>query len=259
MANVGWIGLHRKITEHWIFPHLRKFTEFEAWIYLLLHASFADSKVKDGNQLIFVKRGELLTSEQKLGYLWLWDRDKVRKFLKLLQTDGMISKNSNQKFTIITICNYDSYQDFTTAKQQQANSTTTADQQHRNTLEEGKEDKEDKKSKEDGKAIRFIPPTLEMVINKMTEKLDDFTAQGEAQKFISYYESNGWKVGKNKMKSWEAAAAGWVSRMSENKNFNNGTHQQPFTASKQSRNSESVNALLGSLADDFERIRNEGN
>jgi len=92
------------------------------------------------------------------------------------------------------------------------------------TVQQSKEEKSKvKESKEEeSKEKRFLPPTLEMVINKMTEKLDDFTAQGEAQKFIAYYESNGWKVGENKMKSWEAAAAGWVSRMSENKNFNNG-------------------------------------
>lgn len=34
----------------------------------------------------------------------------------------------------------------------------------------------------------------------------------EARKFWSFYESNGWKVGKNPMKKWRAAAAGWISR-----------------------------------------------
>lgn len=66
----------------------------------------------------------------------------------------------------------------------------------------------------------FSPPTKEDVILAMVEKLDDFTAMGEADKFINFYESNNWKVGKNKMKNWKAAAAGWISRM---KNFNNGT------------------------------------
>lgn len=43
-----------------------------------------------------------------------------------------------------------------------------------------------------------------------------FLAKGsnslEADKFFNYYESNGWKVGKNPMKNWMAAAAGWISR-----------------------------------------------
>tara|TARA_R110000737_G_scaffold271423_2_gene278492 strand:- start:1033 stop:1824 length:792 start_codon:yes stop_codon:yes gene_type:complete len=32
----------------------------------------------------------------------------------------------------------------------------------------------------------------------------------EAEKFFNYYESNGWKVGKNPMKNWKAAAANWL-------------------------------------------------
>jgi hypothetical protein len=63
---------------------------------------------------------------------------------------------------------------------------------------------------------RFTPPTREEVVNHMATKLDDFTAQGQADKFINFYESNGWKVGKNPMKKWKAAASNWVANM---KNF----------------------------------------
>ena len=33
----------------------------------------------------------------------------------------------------------------------------------------------------------------------------------EAEKFFNYYESNGWKVGKNSMKNWKAAANNWIT------------------------------------------------
>jgi uncharacterized protein YdaU (DUF1376 family) len=33
----------------------------------------------------------------------------------------------------------------------------------------------------------------------------------EAKKFFNYYESNGWKVGKNPMKNWKAAANNWIT------------------------------------------------
>jgi hypothetical protein len=36
-------------------------------------------------------------------------------------------------------------------------------------------------------------------------------------RFINFYESNGWKVGKNKMVSWESAITGWHTRDQENK------------------------------------------
>lgn len=71
-------------------------------------------------------------------------------------------------------------------------------------------EKEEKKKREG-----FAPPALDDVVQYMTKKLDDFTAMGEAQNFINYYSSNGWKVGKNKMIDWPAAARGWMSRMKE--------------------------------------------
>ncbi len=148
MANVGWIGLHRKITEHWLFPQFRIFSEFEAWLYLLLQANFSDSKLKDGNVIFTIKRGEILTSEKKLGIVWLWDRNKVRRFLNILQKDGMIFKKSSTKFTIITICKYDNYQDFRTTDEQRMNNKRTTDEQRMNTSEEGKEGKEGKEGEE---------------------------------------------------------------------------------------------------------------
>lgn len=37
----------------------------------------------------------------------------------------------------------------------------------------------------------------------------------EADKFMNHYESNGWKVGPNKMSSWKSAAANWKIRWEE--------------------------------------------
>jgi hypothetical protein len=69
----------------------------------------------------------------------------------------------------------------------------------------------------------FSPPAKEDVILVMSEKLDEFTAMGEAEKFMNHYQSNGWKVSKNKMKDWKAAVRNWISRM---KNFKHGTYKQ---------------------------------
>ena len=46
---------------------------------------------------------------------------------------------------------------------------------------------------------------------------------GEVQKFINHYESNGWRVGKNPMKSWPAALNNWKLRRNEHGNTNNHT------------------------------------
>ena len=62
----------------------------------------------------------------------------------------------------------------------------------------------------------------DIIINKSKCKLEDALEyfsirlgidQGkiEAEKFFNYYESNGWKVGKNSMKNWKAAANNWIT------------------------------------------------
>jgi len=40
-------------------------------------------------------------------------------------------------------------------------------------------------------------------------------AETEVDKFLAYYGSNGWRVGKNRMKSWPHALAGWAARSRE--------------------------------------------
>jgi len=72
-------------------------------------------------------------------------------------------------------------------------------------------DKELDKEKE--KKSRFTPPTQPEVSEYMIEIL----AKDDSQRFIDYYTSNGWMVGRNKMKDWKATVRNWVAR-SDNKN-----------------------------------------
>jgi hypothetical protein len=53
--------------------------------------------------------------------------------------------------------------------------------------------------------------TFEQVYEYMAIRIGTEVAKLEAEKFVNYYESNGWKVGKNPMKSWGAAANNWIT------------------------------------------------
>ena len=55
---------------------------------------------------------------------------------------------------------------------------------------------------------RFAPPTVDEVDVYAAEK----GLRIDAQRFVDFYESKGWMVGKNKMKDWKAAVRGWCSR-----------------------------------------------
>lgn len=107
----GWIKIYRKIQDSFIWD-LEKYSKGQAWIDLILMANQADSTVLFGGKFITLKSGQFLTSMQKLSRKWRWDRRTVRKFLKILVDEDMICLRSNNRNTLITINNYNIYQEF---------------------------------------------------------------------------------------------------------------------------------------------------
>ena len=62
---------------------------------------------------------------------------------------------------------------------------------------------------------RFKPPTLQEVKAYCIERNNDI----DPERFIDFYESKGWMVGKNKMKDWKAAVRSWESRNKKKDKF----------------------------------------
>ena len=99
------------------------------------------------------------------------------------------------------------------------------------------------------RAVGFKKPTLDELNNRILEM--DY--QVDAIKFFNYYESNGWKVGRNKMKSWSSALATW--------NSNNDTKQQskqPMQTYKQKDEAHTRN-VVNSYLDSGYSLRDSHN
>ena len=72
--------------------------------------------------------------------------------------------------------------------------------------------------KENNKRKNFKKPSLEEVKKYCLERNNNI----DAENFVDYYNSNGWKVGKNSMKDWKAAIRTWEKRNNggnNNKNY----------------------------------------
>jgi hypothetical protein len=65
--------------------------------------------------------------------------------------------------------------------------------------------KETETEKGGGAGKKFVPPTIDEVEDYIKEKGYNI----DAERFVAYYKSNGWKVGKNQMKDWKAAIITW--------------------------------------------------
>lgn len=80
---------------------------------------------------------------------------------------------------------------------------------------------------------RFIPPS----VNEVSQYCHERGNHVDPQRFVDYYTSNGWMVGKNKMKDWKAAVRTW-----EQKDKQNGRPVAP----------KSTNPFLDMVGDSYE-------
>jgi hypothetical protein len=146
----GHLKLSRGITEHWVW---KRADYFQAWTWLLLNARYAEGEKTDliDNKLVTWKRGELIASIRFLQQNWRWkSKTSVENFLKKLEKDKMIVRNSGQGIGHLTICNYESYND---SKDSKKDSRGTAQGQQRDSTrtEEGQDSKKGKERKKERK------------------------------------------------------------------------------------------------------------
>ena len=81
--------------------------------------------------------------------------------------------------------------------------------------------------REGEKATRFSPPSLDEV----RDEIERAGYEVDPERFIAHYESNGWRVGPNKMKSWKSALVTWHKRQKEE----DAKRQSLFPRASQSR------------------------
>lgn len=61
---------------------------------------------------------------------------------------------------------------------------------------------------------RMARPTIEELVSEFVGRVTGPIDQAKA--FFNHYESNGWRVGKNPMKSWKHAVTNWITRGKQN-------------------------------------------
>lgn len=111
MKHMGYISVYRSIWNHWLWEE-KPFAKGQAWIDLLLLANYKDEKFGYKDQVIEGKRGTIYRSITYLADRWGWGRDKTKRFLTQLESDGMVEVQTSTHRTTIFIRNYQYFQDF---------------------------------------------------------------------------------------------------------------------------------------------------
>jgi DNA-binding transcriptional MerR regulator len=184
----GWIKIHRKFLE---WQWFEKTEAVHLFIYLLLKANHKDLEW----QGITIKRGQFVTSSNKISIDTGISIQAIRTLLKKFENTNEIFVKSTNKFSIVTICKYDSYQD----ENDQANKQTTNKQQTNNKqLTTNKNDKKEKNSKElildkwIDYRMSIKKPIKEQTIQSLLNKMNNFSDQ-ECSSVINLSIENGWQ------------------------------------------------------------------
>lgn len=193
----GFIPISRKLFNNFLWVEKREFSHAEAWIDLLQLARFEANSTKEviNGRVIEYERGERPLSLRLLADRWTWSKNRVDKFLNLLVSERMIRKRTAQgtaigttsgtgngtRQTIITICNYESYNSVS-KKEGQPPGQPKGQQQGQ--LAGQSRDKYNKEKKEYiEKIISLFPSFSDFDLDYITEELaDTFTTWIEYKK-----------------------------------------------------------------------------
>ncbi len=174
-------------------------------------------------QNITIQRGQLITGRVKLHEITGLSERTIRTCINRLKSTNELTIKTTSKFSIITICNYDKYNNSKIPKDQQIDqqidqqttSNRPTNDQQPTTNKNDKNDKNDKNEK------NVVPPTLEMVKKYCDERGNKI----DPQYFIDKNTSLGWVTGKAKTKivDWQAAIRTWEKYENNNRDNKRGT------------------------------------
>lgn len=140
MLSEGWIKIDRNLLKWRWFSDTPTLV---VWIYLLLQANYEERDFKT----ITIHRGELVRSQTQIAADTGLSLKSVRTALEHLEATGEVARKRHGKIVVISIPNYDRYQD-----NRQDNGSLTAGWRQSDGADERK--KEGKKGRREGGAKR---------------------------------------------------------------------------------------------------------
>jgi len=114
----GWIKIYYNFLQ---WEWFEKPEMVQLFLYFLLNANYEEKKW----QGITVKRGQLVTSRPALKSKLRMTDQQIRTCISRLESTGEITKETTNKYTLITICNYEAYQSAESLQQPTSNRRAT--------------------------------------------------------------------------------------------------------------------------------------
>jgi hypothetical protein len=106
-----YIAVTADIFDHDLFRG-QEYSQREAWLWLIANAAWKNHEWRRGNDMVPIKRGQVIAARAHLANVWGWGEKKVRLFLELLESQGMLERGQSKgRFAnVLSICNYETFQ-----------------------------------------------------------------------------------------------------------------------------------------------------
>ena len=215
MADIKWIKIATDIFDDEKILLIESMPDAYAiivvWFKLLCLAG------KQNNGGIFVLNDKIPYTEEMLATIMRMPLATVRLALQTFEAFGMVEIVDGT----VTIPKWSKHQSFVDKKEYDR----LAQQRHRaklpsnvndivndkslNVKDKNKEERNKKEKERTKESKRFAPPSVDEVRKYCQEK---GYRNVDPEGFVAFYESKGWKVGNQPMKSWKAATVTWERR-----------------------------------------------
>jgi len=145
MKNIGWIKIHRQIKEKgWS----NSPDYFALWFHLLLLANHKEKEWLWNGSIYHCKPGQFITSRKELAKVSGINEHKVDRILKLFKSEQQIEQQTTSKNRLITIINWNKYQQLEQHFEQQVSNNCATNEQQMSTTKECNNIKNEKNEKD---------------------------------------------------------------------------------------------------------------
>lgn len=172
-AMNGWFAVKRGITSHHIFKGNPE--RLAVWMWLLDNAAWKDTKHDVKGKTVTVPRGSVCASERHISRECGVGYQVVRTSIKRLKDEHMINADPTHGKNLISLCNYEKYQDADAARNAKPNAAPT---QHQRSVNAQKEQGNKGTSKDSNESL--VREVLESLVSQPVAL--DFIAHRKAMK-----------------------------------------------------------------------------
>lgn len=172
----GFVKIDRNIIKNAVFDNEKL---LKVWIWCLAKASHRKHKTKVGLQTIELEPGQFVTGRNSAAKELKMNPSTTWKYLKVLEKDQKCDIKSNNKFSVVTLVNWDFYQNIKYERDSNHDNNVTTTSQQRDTNKNDKKGKKGKKKDIDAKKhyAEFVSMTEKEYGELLKYLGDDKTAE----------------------------------------------------------------------------------